>query len=123
LVDFDVAVVPSVYEDPLPRAIIEAMALGKPVVAFGVGGIPELVEDGVTGALVPGSPADIAGLARAMLAYARNPDARRRHGAAGRAYAREHLEARAHARALEREIVSAARGGSPAGSAAHGAGG
>jgi glycosyltransferase involved in cell wall biosynthesis len=122
LVDFDVAVVPSVYDDPLPRTVIEAMALGKPVVAFGVGGIPELVESGVTGALVSGSPPDIAGLARAMLAYARDPGMRRRHGAAGRAYAREHLEARAHAKVLEREIVRAARGGSAVGSPGHGAG-
>jgi glycosyltransferase involved in cell wall biosynthesis len=98
------------------------MAMGKPVVAFGVGGIPELVDSGVTGALVSGDPPDVAGLARAMLAYARDPDLRRRHGAAGRAYARAHLDARAHARTLEREIVSAARGGFPAGSAALGAG-
>jgi glycosyltransferase involved in cell wall biosynthesis len=122
LADFDVAVVPSVYEDPLPRTVIEAMAMGKPVVAFGVGGIPELVDSGVTGALVSGAPPDVAGLARAMLAYARDPDLRRRHGAAGRAYARAHLDARAHARTLEREIVSAARGGFPARSAALGAG-
>jgi glycosyltransferase involved in cell wall biosynthesis len=122
LVDFDVAVVPSVYEDPLPRTVIEAMALGKPVIAFGVGGIPELVESGVTGTLVSGSPPDIAGLARAMLAYVRDPESRRRHGAAGRAYAREHLEARTHAKAIESEIVRAARGGSAVGSPAHGAG-
>lgn len=109
LVDFDVAVVPSVYEDPLPRTVIEAMALGKPVVAFDVGGIPELVENGVTGSLVAGSPPDVEGLAHAILAYARDPEARRQHGMAGRSYAREHLEARAHARALEREIVTVAR--------------
>jgi glycosyltransferase involved in cell wall biosynthesis len=110
LVDFDVAVVPSVYEDPLPRTVIEAMALGKPVVAFSVGGIPEVIENGVTGALVPGSPPDVAGLASAILAYVRDPEMRRRHGAAGRAYARAHLDARAHARLIEREIVTAARG-------------
>jgi glycosyltransferase involved in cell wall biosynthesis len=109
LVDFDVAVVPSVYEDPLPRTVIEAMALGKPVVAFGVGGIPELVRDGVSGMLVSGSPPDIEGLGQAMLRYVRDPEARRAHGAAGRAYALAHLEARVHARAVEREIVAIAR--------------
>ncbi|MDH8190382.1 glycosyltransferase, partial [Klebsiella pneumoniae] len=34
IADFDVAVVPSVYEDPLPRAVMEAMAMSKPVIAF-----------------------------------------------------------------------------------------
>jgi glycosyltransferase involved in cell wall biosynthesis len=121
LADFDVAVVPSVYEDPLPRTVIEAMALGKPVVAFAVGGIPELVQSGVTGALVASSPPDVAELARAMLAYARDPDLRRHHGAAGRAYAREHLDARAHARIIEREIVSVARGRTRGESAPRGA--
>ncbi len=106
LADFDVAVVPSVYEDPLPRTVIEAMALGKPVVAFAVGGIPELVQNGVTGALVSGSPPDLAGLARAILQYVRSPEARHAHGAAARAYAREHLDARAHARDLQRELVT-----------------
>src|SRR5215470_11051434 len=47
---FDVAVVPSMCADSLPRAALEAMAAGKPVIAFDVGGIHEMVEDGVTGA-------------------------------------------------------------------------
>ena len=49
--DFDVAVVPSVYPDPLPRAVIESMAMGKPVVAFAVGGVAEMI-DAETGELV-----------------------------------------------------------------------
>jgi glycosyltransferase involved in cell wall biosynthesis len=107
--DFDVAVVPSVYEDPLPRAVMEAMALGKPVVAFAAGGIPELVDDGRTGLLVPASASpDVDGLARAMLRYARDADLRRRHGAAGRARALDRLEARAHATVIQREILAAA---------------
>ena len=106
--DFDVAVVPSVYEDPLPRAVMEAMALGKPVVAFAAGGIPELVEDGATGALVDVSPPDIDGLARAILRYVRDPELRRRHGDAGRERARTTLDVAAHARVIQREIVAAA---------------
>jgi glycosyltransferase involved in cell wall biosynthesis len=50
--DFDVAVVPSVYADPLPRSVIESMALGKPVIAYDVGGVVEMLQDGVTGELV-----------------------------------------------------------------------
>ena len=38
---------PSVYEDPLPRAVMEAMAMSKPVIAFRMGGIGEMIDDGV----------------------------------------------------------------------------
>jgi glycosyltransferase involved in cell wall biosynthesis len=67
---FDVALVPSTYADPCPLAAIEALALGVPVVGSRAGGIPELVDDGVTGLLVrPGDPDD---LARAMGELAAN---------------------------------------------------
>ena len=47
----DVAVLPS-YREAQGLTILEAMALSRPVVASDVGGIPEMVEDGVTGLLV-----------------------------------------------------------------------
>ncbi len=59
----DVAVLPS-YREALGLAILEAMALSRPVVATNVGGIPEMVVDGVTGLLVP--PHDPAALAGAI---------------------------------------------------------
>jgi glycosyltransferase involved in cell wall biosynthesis len=59
----DVAVLPS-YREALGLAILEAMALGRPVVATNVGGIPEMVVDGVTGLLVP--PHDPDALASAI---------------------------------------------------------
>ena len=61
---YDVAVVPSLWEC-LPYVLMEAMALGKPVVASRVGGIPEVVADGVTGTLVP--PRDSGALAAAIV--------------------------------------------------------
>ena len=59
----DVAVLPS-YREAQGLSILEAMALSRPVVASNVGGIPEMIADGVTGLLV--EPHDAAGLARAI---------------------------------------------------------
>jgi glycosyltransferase involved in cell wall biosynthesis len=47
----DLVVVPSASIDSLPRIIFESFAAGVPVVAFPVGGIPEIIRDGVTGFL------------------------------------------------------------------------
>ena len=65
-----------------PVSLIEAMAAARPVVATRVGGVPDLVEDGVTGHLVPAG--DATALAEAMRALLDNPEQRRRMGAAGR---------------------------------------
>jgi starch synthase len=77
-------VCPSVYE-PLGIVNLEAMACGTAVVASRVGGIPEVVDDGVTGLLVP--PDDPAALAQALNALLRDPARSRAYGAAGRSRA------------------------------------
>jgi glycosyltransferase involved in cell wall biosynthesis len=66
----------------LPMSVLEAMAAGLPVIATAVGGIPELVTDQQTGALVP--PRDSQALAAAITAIAHDPESRDRLGAAGR---------------------------------------
>jgi glycosyltransferase involved in cell wall biosynthesis len=60
----DVAVLPS-YREAQGLSILEAMALSRPVIASNVGGIPEVIEDGVTGILVP--PHDAPALAAAIV--------------------------------------------------------
>jgi glycosyltransferase involved in cell wall biosynthesis len=79
---FDVFVMSSITEG-LGSAILEAMALGRPVLATRAGGIPEAVDDGVTGLLVP--PHDEAALAAGIVKLLRDPALRNRFGAAGRA--------------------------------------
>jgi glycosyltransferase involved in cell wall biosynthesis len=77
----DLLVMPSLREgfgDP----IIEAMALGRPVIASRVGGIVETVHDGETGLLVP--PGDPDALAQAIVNLLRDPQARERMGLRGR---------------------------------------
>jgi len=78
-------VLPSLGEG-ISNTILEAMASGLPVIATAVGGNPELVAAGETGALF--APGDDAGLARTLLDYAADPERRRREGAA----ARQHIE-------------------------------
>lgn len=78
----DIFVLPSLGEG-LSNTILEAMASALPVVATRVGGNPELIQEGVTGALVPS--ADPEAMARALLDYVRDPKLRHQHGRAARA--------------------------------------
>jgi glycosyltransferase involved in cell wall biosynthesis len=80
--EIDVAVLPSLREAQ-GISILEAMARRKPVVASAVGGIPEVLTNGLDGLLVP--PADPAALAEACIRLACSPELRARMGEAGRA--------------------------------------
>ena len=94
---------PSIYE-PLGIVNLEAMACEAAVVATATGGIPEVIDDGVTGFLVPidqvqdgtGTPTDpdryVADLADALTRMVADPEAARRMGEAGRARAAEHFD-------------------------------
>lgn len=77
----DALVLPS-FAEGVPVALMEAMVSSRPVIATRVGGVAELVEDGVSGKLV--APSDIQALAEAMIELAQSPDRRREMGAAGR---------------------------------------
>ena len=68
--------------DGIPNVILEAMAMQLPVVSTRHSGIPEVVEDGVNGVLVP--PADAAALADALARLLDDPDSGRRFGRNGR---------------------------------------
>lgn len=84
----DVLVLPS-WREGLPNVVVEAMHAGCPVVATRVGGLPELVDDGVDGLLVPSD--DDAALADALVRLERDPALRARLASAARARAaRDH---------------------------------
>jgi glycosyltransferase involved in cell wall biosynthesis len=78
----DLLVHPPLRPEPFGLAVIEAMALGKPVVAAAAGGVLETVEPGVTGLPVP--PGDAAAFTAAIRSLAEDPARRARMGAAGR---------------------------------------
>jgi len=82
----DVFVLPSLSEG-LPLSILEALALQKAVVATNVGGIPEIVQNGVTGFLVP--PKDLEALAEKIILLLRDPQKAADIGRAGRAKVEE----------------------------------
>jgi glycosyltransferase involved in cell wall biosynthesis len=65
----DIFIITSI-EEAMPNAVIEALALGKPVIATRVGGIPEIVKDGVNGLLIP--PKSPEHVARALCALLRD---------------------------------------------------
>jgi glycosyltransferase involved in cell wall biosynthesis len=78
----DVFVISSLYEG-LGRALTEAMASGRPVVATAVNGVPDLVEPGATGLL--GRPGDPTTLAESVLWFLDHPEQAQQMGAQGRA--------------------------------------
>ncbi len=86
LTAFDLVLHPSRHE-ALPRVLIESLFAGVPVVASEVGGVPELIESGRCGLLVPPRDPQALGAAAAMLAG--DPELRRRFGDQGRDRARE----------------------------------
>jgi glycosyltransferase involved in cell wall biosynthesis len=83
---FDLFVMSSVTEG-LGTSLLDAMACGRPIIATRAGGIPEIVEDGISGTLVP--PRDAAALAAAIVRALKDEGWRRRMGDAGLARVRE----------------------------------
>jgi 2-deoxystreptamine N-acetyl-D-glucosaminyltransferase/2-deoxystreptamine glucosyltransferase len=112
LASLDVLVLPSQYEE-MGSVLTEAMAAGLPVVASDVGGIPEVVRDGVTGLLVP--PEDVEALATALDRLVADPALRGRLAAGAREHARSYAWPHLAGRVAELYArVGGRRTGSPA---------
>jgi glycosyltransferase involved in cell wall biosynthesis len=93
----DVLLLPS-WEEPFGRAVIEAMALGVPVIATDVGGPAEIITDGREGFLVP--PRQPAAWAKAIARLAESPDRRTEMGRTGRLRVEQAFSSAHHARAM-----------------------
>lgn len=111
----DVYVLPAVpaadgRRDVTPNTVIEAMAMGLPIVSSRSGAIPELIDDGVSGLLV--APRDVAGLADALARLLDDAALRRRLGAAARAAAEARFDIRRNA-ARYAGLFAAPNGSSP----------
>ncbi len=102
----DVFVLPT-RGDAMPWAVLEAMASGLPVVTTGVGAVPELVEDGRTGLIVP--PRDAGALAGALGQLASAPGRRTRMGQLGRQRVERHFDASVNTAKLLALVKQAAR--------------
>ena len=81
MASFDVLVSAS-YAEPFGRVIIEAMAAGKPVIGTNAGGAPEIIQDGVTGIVIP--PKDHRSLSNALICLLQREELRKNMGEAGR---------------------------------------
>jgi glycosyltransferase involved in cell wall biosynthesis len=87
-------VIPSMLYENNPFSVIEAFALGKPVVGSRIGGIPELIQHGRTGLLFP--PGDVKALRAAVEWLSERPEVVRAYGHNARRYAEDHLNAQSH---------------------------
>jgi glycosyltransferase involved in cell wall biosynthesis len=90
LAEATVYVLPS-YAEGLPMGVLEAMAVGTPVVATAVGGIPDAIENGVEGCLVP--PGDARALADRIMRLLGSPELRMNVAAAAQKKVREQFSA------------------------------
>jgi len=106
---FDVAAQASKYWEGWAMSLLEAMACGKPVVATRIGGVPEVVEDGVSGLLV--KPGDVEALVQALLRLLRDPSLRQRMGQAGRRRAETSFNQRQQVKQMEHIYETVLNGG------------
>ena len=97
---FDLLVVPSIEREGFGLAALEGMDAGLPVIASRLGGLPEAVEDGRTGLLVP--PGDMRALSLAIERLLASPEERRTLGAEGK----RRVESRFRAASMTRRVES-----------------
>jgi glycosyltransferase involved in cell wall biosynthesis len=100
----DLVVLPSPWSsEGMPLSLLEAMALGKPVIASNIGGLSEIVQDGHTGLLVP--PRDALALAHALQTLLQDPQRMRAIGLNAQRFVYEHHDAKHCVRQVEKNYL------------------
>ena len=105
---FDVFALPSTGNEGVPQALMQALATGLPAISTPVGAIPELIEDGATGLLVP--PESIEALAASLARLLADPALAAKLGAAGRERISRHFTSEAMLDRMEAIFREAAAG-------------
>ncbi len=96
----DIVVHPARYPEPFPRVLLEAGSLSKPVAAADVGGVPELIDNGISGILFP--PGDRIALAGVIESLLKNKDKAHGMGAVLRKKIERHFTVAQHAASIQR---------------------
>lgn len=102
----DMLALTTLTPDPLPRSVLEAMAAARPVVAFDVGGVAEMVVEGETGWLLP--PGDVAAFGQRLVELSGDEARRRQMGAAAVQRMAERFTLDRHVAAMEDVLTRAA---------------
>ncbi|MFO1496833.1 MAG: glycosyltransferase family 4 protein [Verrucomicrobiota bacterium] len=92
LAEASVFVLPSYYREGVPRSVLEAMAVGRPIITTDAPGCRETVQSGVNGFLIP--PRDVGGLVQAMEKFVVRPELLQAMGTASRTLAEQRFDVR-----------------------------
>jgi glycosyltransferase involved in cell wall biosynthesis len=93
----------SITPEPFARVILEAMAMGKPVIAMNEGGVPEVIEDGVNGISIPPKNASL--MARKIIGLLSDRDKAKKMGQAARKRIEEHFSIEANVKKIQKEYL------------------
>lgn len=107
MASFDVFVLPSVWEG-FGIVLLEAMASGKPVIGTAVGGIPEVIDEGVNGYLV--EPCNPEQIAEKIIYLLKNEAVRKRMGEKGKQMVKDRFDIRDMVKAIENVYISVLNG-------------
>lgn len=93
----------SITPEPFARVILEAMAMGKPIVAMNEGGVPEAIKDGVNGISIPPKNASL--MAQKIIGLLGDRDKAKKMGQAARKCAEEHFSIEANVKKIQKEYL------------------